>query len=185
MALPTVQDLKDYLRIEFNTENALCTALLARATAMLELWMDVPITARSRTAVDRASGQSPATALVFPCRPIGSVSVVDADGNTVAATDYVVDAEAGMVWGKGGYVFVRGPYTITASCGLSLRPDYASLEPLISQMVLDVAADLYQRRTPGASSETGAGTSISWDVSRETVARVMKSLRGLRLAVAS
>ena len=124
MALPTVQDLKDYLRIEFNTENALCAALLARATAMLELWMDVPITARSRTAVDRASGENAATALVFPCRPIGAVSVVDDEGTTVPATDYVVDAEAGMVWGKGGYVFVRGPYTITASCGLSLRSDY-------------------------------------------------------------
>lgn len=184
MALPTVQDLKDYLRIEFNTENALCGLLLARATAMLELWMDVPITARTTTATDRTTGENAATALVFPGRPIGSVVITDAEGATVDAADYTVDAGAGMVYGKGGYAFVNGPYTITASYGLSLRSDYASLEPLLSAMILDVAADLYQRRTPGASSETGAGTSISWDVSRETVARVMKSLRGLRLAVA-
>ncbi len=184
MALPTVQDLKNYLRIESNDEDALCVALLARATAMLELWMDVPITARSRTVFDHASGGNPATALVFPGRPIGSVSIVDADGTLVPATDYLVEPNAGMVWAKNGYAFVRGPYQITAFCGLSLRSDYAAIEPLIGGLIIDVASDLYQRRTPGASSETGAGTSISWDVSRETVARVMKSLRGLRLAVA-
>lgn len=182
MALPTLSDLKDYLRIEISNEDGLCTALLARAVAMLELWMDVPITARSRTVFDHASGE--ARALVFPGRPIGSVSVVDMDGATVDPTLYVVDAAAGMVYGKGGTFFPNGPYQITAFCGLSLRSDYATLEPLLSQMILDVAADLYQRRTPGASSETGAGTNISWDVSRETVARIMKSLRGLRLGVA-
>jgi hypothetical protein len=73
---------------------------------------------------------------------------------------------------------------VTAQVGLSLRPDYARLEPLLAQAIIDLAADLYQRRTPGASSETGAGTTISWDVSRETVARVMRDLRLLKLAVA-
>jgi hypothetical protein len=185
MALPIQQDLKTYLRIENNVENQLLDALLARAVAMLELWMDVPITARSRTTLEHVGGESPARALVFPGRPIGSVTVLDGDGALVDATTYLVDASAGMIYGINGTTFPYGPYTITASCGLSLRSDYAQLEPVISQMILDVAADLYQRRTPGAASETGAGTSITWDVSRETVARVMKSLRALRLAVAT
>lgn len=182
MALPTVQDLKSYLRVEDNVENGLIAALLARATAMLELWMDVPITARSRTVIDRVEGLNPARSLIFPCRPIGSVTVVD--GNGALVTDYTVDAASGLVYATNGYRFVQGPYEITALCGLSLRSDYAMLEPVISGMIIDVAADLYQRRTPGASSETGAGTTISWDVSRETIARVMKSLRALRLVVA-
>lgn len=185
MALPIQQDLKAYLRIENNVENQLLDALLARAVAMLELWMDVPITARSRTTLEHVGGESPARALVFPGRPIGSVTVLNGSGTLVDATTYTVDASAGMIYGINGTIFPEGPYTVTASCGLSLRSDYAQLEPVISQMILDVAADLYQRRTPGAASETGAGTSITWDVSRETVARVMKSLRALRLAVAT
>lgn len=185
MALPTQQDLKTYLRIENNVENQLLDALLARSVAMLELWMDVPITARSRTTLEHIGGQSPARALVFPGRPIGLVTVLNASGTLVDATTYLVDASAGMIYGINGTIFPEGPYTITATCGLSLRSDYAQLEPVLAEMILDVAADLYQRRTPSASSETGAGTSISWDVSRETVARVMKSLRALRLAVAT
>lgn len=182
MALPTVQDLKNYLRIEINTEDALCVTLLARATAMLETWIDVPIVARSRTVIDRAEGLNPARSLIFPGRPIGSVTVVDGNGTLV--TDYTVDAASGLIYATNGYRFVQGPYQLTAFCGLSLRSDYAILEPLISGMIIDLASDLYQRRTPGASNETGAGTSISWDASRETVARIMKSLRALRLVVA-
>jgi hypothetical protein len=65
-----------------------------------------------------------------------------------------------------------------------LRSDYARLEPLLAEVIIDLAADLYQRRTPGASSETAAGTTVQWDASRETVARIMKTLRLLRLGVA-
>lgn len=182
MALPTYVDLKSYLRIETTEEDALLTVLLTRATAMLETWIDVPIVARSRTVIDRAEGLNPARSLIFPGRPIASVTVVD--GNGALVTDYTVDAASGLIYATNGYRFVEGPYQLTAFCGLSLRSDYAMLEPLISGMIIDLAADLYQRRTPGASSETGAGTSISWDASRETVARVMKSLRALRLVVA-
>lgn len=185
MALVTSTDLKTYLRIEQNVENGLLDLLVARAVAMLELWMDTPITARSLTAIDRADAlDTAATSLVFPARPIASVSVTDADGMTVDAANYWVDGAAGMVWGKDGYGFVRGPYTMTASVGLSLSQKYAAWEPVLNQCILDLAADLYQRRTPGASSETGAGTSISWDVSRETVARVLKTLRVFKLPVA-
>lgn len=184
MALPTYVDLKTYLRIETTEEDALLTVLITRATAMLETWIDVPIVARSRTVFDWVDGQAAARSLIFPSRPIGSVTVVDGAGTLVPATDYLVDETSGIMYGKNGYTFVDGPYQVTAFCGLSLRSDYAMLEPLISGMIIDLAADLYQRRTPGASSETGAGTSISWDASRETVARIMKSLRALRLAVA-
>lgn len=185
MALVTSTDLKTYLRIEQNAENALLVLLVARAVAMLEAWTDTPITARSETAIDRADSLTDApTSLVFPRRPIANVTVTDADGVAVDAARYLVDGTSGMIWGKDGYAFANGPYTIAASVGLSLRADYATLEPLLNACILDLAADLYQRRTPGAASETGAGTSISWDASRETVARVLKTLRVFKLPVA-
>jgi hypothetical protein len=185
VALPTVSDLKSYLRIESTAEDTLLSALMARAKAMLEQWIDVPITAEAQTAIDRADATAvPVSSLVFPRRPCTVSAVVDADGVTVPATDYWVDNKSGVIYGKEGITFPFGPYTMTASCGLSLRSDYARLEPLLSEAILDLAADLYQRRTPGAATETAAGTTVHWDASRETVARVMKTLRLLRLGVA-
>ena len=185
MALPTLSDLKDYLRIESSAENALLTALLGRAKAMLEAWTDTPITATSQSAVDRADALDlPVISLVFPRRPCAVTAVVDSDGTTVPATDYWVDGRSGIIYGKDGVTFPYGPYTITANVGLSLRQDYAALEPLLNEVIIDLAADLYQRRTPGAASETAAGTSITWDAGRETVARCMKTLRLLKLGVA-
>lgn len=185
MALPTLSDLKDYLRIESSAENALLTALLGRAKAMLELWTDTPITATSQSAVDRADALDlPVTSLVFPRRPCAVTAIVDSDGTAVSAADYWVDGRSGVIYGKDGVTFPYGPYTITANVGLSLRQDYAALEPLLNEVIIDLAADLYQRRTPGAASETAAGTSITWDASRETVARCMKTLRLLKLGVA-
>lgn len=184
MALPTTADLKSYLRIESNAEDALLTALMARAKAMLEAWIDVPITAESQTAVDRATTEStPIRSLIYPRRPIGAVSIVDKNGTAVSASTYSVDGVAGMIYAKEGITFPYGPYTITAICGLSLLQSYARLEPVLSECIIDLAADLYQRRTPGASSENAAGTSITWDASRETIARIMKTLRTLKFPV--
>lgn len=186
MALPTVTDLKSYLRIESNAENTLLTALLARAQAQVELWIDCPITAVSQTYVDRCEtdADKPVLSLVFPRRPIAAVSITDADGVTVPATDYWVSGATGMIYAEAGHSFSNPRYTITANCGLSLSQHYTLWEPVISQCILDLAADLYQKRTPNAASETGAGTSITWDVSRDTAARVLKVLRALKLPVA-
>ena len=185
MALPTVSDLKSYLRIESTAEDTLLAALMLRAKAMLEQWIDVPITAEAQTSVDRAEALAmPVTSLVFPRRPFTVTSVVDSDSVTVPIADYYVDGKSGIIYGKTGITFPYGPYTISATCGLTLRSDYARLEPLLAEVIIDLAADLYQRRTPGASSETAAGTTVQWDASRETVARIMKTLRLLRLGVA-
>lgn len=187
MALPTVSDLKSYLRIESNAENTLLQALLNRATAQLEVWIDAPITATSVMAVDRAAvlDPIPCTSLVFPQRPISStVTLVDSEGTTVSSAEYTVNTASGVIYANTGYSFPYGPYTITATCGLSLRGDYARIEPMLSQCIIDLAADLYQKRTPNAQTESAAGTNISWDVSRDTAARVLKTLRAFKLAVA-
>lgn len=186
MALPTVSDLKNYLRIESNAENTLLAALLARAQAQMELWMDCPITAVSQTYVDRCETDAdvPVTSIVFPRRPITVTSIVDVDGVTMPATEYWVDGASGMIYSETGYSFSNPRYTVTATCGLSLSQHYTLWEPMLSQCILDLAADLYQKRTPNAASETSASTTITWDVSREVAARVLKVLRGLKLAVA-
>lgn len=186
MALPTVADLKSYLRIESNAENTLLDALLARATAQMEAWMDCPITAVSQTYVDRCETDAdvPVTSIVFPRRPISVTSIVDVDGVTMPSTEYWTDGTSGMIYAETGYSFRNPRYTVTALCGLSLSQHYAMWEPILSQCIIDLAADLYQKRTPNAGSETSAATTITWDVSRETAARVLKTLRVFKLPVA-
>lgn len=193
MALPTVQNLKDYLRIEHTAEDALLAALLVRAQVMLQQWVDTPIVASERTAYDPPANPRPGnpyrpvlTQLVFPWRPIGpTVTIEDADGTEVDADTYRVDQRAGMIIALRGTEFSNPPYAITAEVGLQYWDDYDTLiEPLLSQVIIDLAADLYTRRTPMATAENAAGTNVSWDASRECVERSLATLRTLKLAVA-
>lgn len=190
MALPTVADLKAYLRIEQDAEDDLLTAMRAQAIGMIELWTDTPIVAVSRVAYDPAAADAnppcPLTALMFPWRPIGpTVTVKDADDATVDPDTYRVDQRAAMIFAKRGVVFDNPPYQITASVGLSLWDNYAtSLEYVIGQIITDLVSDMYSRRTPLATHETGAATTIGWDVSAEAAGRARRSLETLKLPVA-
>lgn len=185
MALPTLSEFKAYLRVETADEDALLTALLARAKAQVEAYCDVPITAESQTWVDYGDTlDKPLKSLVFPRRPIGSVSITDNDGVTVPVANYRVMGSAGLIVANDDMVFLYPPYTIVCQCGLSLRADYARLEPVISQCIIDLAADLYQKRTPSAAAESAAGTSINWDTSHAAAQRALKAIRALRLGIA-
>ena len=112
----------------------------------------------------------------------------DNGGDGFARPVYV---KTGTWWGRVDAVSDRQRVPQSPQCTVDYATDarmtvadYARIEPLLNEMILDLAADLYQRRTPGAASEKAGDTTISWDTSRETVARVMKSLRLLRLGVA-
>lgn len=192
MALPTTQDLKDYLRIEHTAEDTLIGLLLVRAQAMVEQWTDTPIAAAERIAYDPPTAVVPPyapvlTQLVFPWRPINeTITLEDADGVEVDDTTYRVDARSGMVLALRGYAFENAPYKITAEVGFVFWDQYDSLiEPLLGQIIIDIAADLYTRRTPMATSETGAGTTISWDASRACVERSLATLKMFKLPVSA
>jgi hypothetical protein len=190
MALPTVADLKAYCRIETTAEDALLTALLARAVFLWEsLCGGLPITARTFEYVDDPldgyPGPAPdvrrADTLLLPTRPVAVTSVEDLDGTVVDPSTYRVYPSRGRISAVAGEEFIRGPYTITYQAGLSLYPDYATaIEPVVSSAILDLAADLYWRRMAGATGESAAGESVTWDASREVVARVLPLLRRFR-----
>lgn len=189
MALPSVLDLKEYLRIEHTSEDALIKQLLQRAVSTVEMYLgQVPITAISgQTAIDPSQDvvapSSAVTRLLLPYRPIAVQSVVSASGETVPSTDYLVRAAYGFIDAVSGVSFDDGPYTITYQYGLSLMPTYQTFSPVINAAIIDVAADLYQRRTSSATSTTSNGTSISWDVSSAVAARVAGTLRAFRRPV--
>jgi hypothetical protein len=191
VALPVLADLKNYLRVTWTTEDATLRALLASATGLITAWIDRPIVAVSQTYVvedPRASSTNvnvlssdPRTGtgtLRIPDAPVASnpaPTITDADGNVVDPSMYRINYQTGLVRAANGVGFSSGgafsryPYTIVATTGLATRADYATVvEPCLFQAILDVAADLYQRRNPAATDENdGAGGSVRYGRAEE------------------
>lgn len=192
MTLPTATDLKSFLRIETADEDALLAQLLTRAQAMVETYIGRPLIAvPNLTTVDDAITHElygRVTTLQTDLWPIdpAAVTVADADAETVDPTTYRIVASRGQIVGLPGTSFVHGPYMITYSAGLSLDPFYGTrIEPLASAAILDVAADLYQRRNPAATQEAaGGGVSVSYktDAIPERTCRMLDGLKALSVS---
>jgi len=178
MALPTVQDIKDVLRIQHSAEDTMLASMHARACALIVSALGRPYEAVSRTWVDecgRVRAYGSIRSLTIPVTPIDPASLVieDADGEVLAVgSDYRAPlAWDGLVRAKPGVCFGNPPYTLTANVGLSAsygsdgQVDYATaIEPVIGQALIDTVADFYQRRNPAATNEsTGGGVSTSWE----------------------
>jgi len=194
MALPTVTQCKAYLRVQGTAEDTLITDLLARATAKVRGALGRPIEIAARTFTDdavtrRAYGQVTALLIpshLLPCARVDDSSlsapiVLDADG--LALSD-VTDYYPGLPWdallkARPGIAFGNGPYTVTVDAGLETADDYATvIEPALSGAIIDVVADLYQRRNPVASSEsTGGGVSTSYDARTGLPMRAWEDIR--------
>ena len=144
MALPTVQQLKDYLRVETNAEDGQFTLWLARATALVEGLLGRPIVAVSTESIVQPS-QHPVTGLWRLMVPYpftaGSLVVKDADGATVSNTTYTASGATGFITFKVDAT-ISNYYTTTAPTGFSARTDYATMvEPLIAQAITDTVAE--------------------------------------------
>jgi hypothetical protein len=179
MALPVLADLKSYCRIQTTAEDTMLAGLLGRATAMVEGVLGRPITAAERT--DVVTLECPATRFTLPVWPVATATLVLTDPNddAVVEADYTVSMN-GLVRASAGVTFAAGDYEATYDAGWSAHPDYGTkYEPILASAILDVAADLYQRRNPAATQETsGGGISVTYDKSGLPM-RVMSTLRSM------
>ncbi len=79
MALPTASEVKEYLRLTTDVEDALIARLLTQAQAKVESYLGVPITAVARTFTDHTNESHQAYGnprrLVVPITPITDGSV--------------------------------------------------------------------------------------------------------------
>lgn len=166
MALPTLQNLKDYLKVETTAEDTALTGMLTRATGLVEQYLGRPITARSVTVTDRArpcGGVVKLLGFVCPIAASPDPIVTDADGATVDSTAYTVDRDTAVFYAAPGESFGNPPYGLTFTAGLSARADYATVvEPAVAQAILDVAADLWRRRVGNVSQASSVGDSESY-----------------------
>ena len=177
MALPTVAQLKAYLRVETDAEDAQFTLWLARATALVEGLLGKPITAVAQTVVvlplcHPVTGRS---RLMVPYPFSGSPTITDDQGDSVASGDYTADGQTGFVTFDEDATIAPW-YTVTVTAGWSAQTGYSTkAEPMISQAITDTVADWYQRRNPSAASESESSASVTY-TSQALPARVIASL---------
>jgi len=190
MALPTVADLKAYLRIQTTAEDVLLGATLAQAEALSVAYLRRPILLEARTWVLDAPTQATTRAVwrlhvpLYPVADSPTMEIADGDGTVlVDGTDYRADLRTGEIVAAGASPFAAWSYTIDAEVGLEASPDYAALiEPVLSLALLDLASDRWHRRNPAATSEaTGGGVSTTY-ATDGMPARVVAALAPWRLA---
>lgn len=168
MALPTVADCKNYLRIEHTAEDVMLAGWLAQAIALVEAELGRPIEYLNHTFVLECDpSKVSSTRLFVPMYPIAvadssagtaDLTLTDTDGTVlVEDTDYRLDIRTGWITAI-DTTFANYPYTIVADVGLEALPEYATrIEPALSAAILDVVADRYQRRDPAAVQESAGG----------------------------
>jgi hypothetical protein len=194
MALPTVADCKEYLRIEHTAEDTMLAGMLAQSIAAVEAELGRPIEYLNRTFVLECNPHyhSP-NKLFVPLYPIGvddsgagtsDLTLADADATVlIEDADYRLDIRTGVITGI-DVCFGNYPYTIVADVGLEALPEYAArIEPAISAAILDVVADRYQRRNPAATSEDAGGGVATNSASVGLPARVCEALVPWKLPV--
>ena len=189
MAALTVQNCKDYLRIQSTAEDAMLATWLAMVTAAVAVELGRPIaTVTAQEWEDRVENNHmyhSVRNLVVPPEnsPFdpATLTIEDVDALTLSSTtDYyaAVTGLEGTIRARPGMSFSNGPYTLTADVGLETRSDYSTVvEPVINMAILDTVADWYQRRNPNATSEsTGGGVSTSYSVTQGLSARAKELL---------
>lgn len=174
MALLTVPQIKDFLRIEHTAEDTRLALWLTMAKGQVEAELGRPITAVASSWTDdgvtnRAYGTVNRLLVPSQFRPftVGGLVITDGDAATlVAATDYLAPTTGweGFVLPVAGLTFGNGPYTLSASVGLSTAANYSTvIEPTINAALLDLVSDRWHRRNPNATQEsTGGGVSTSY-----------------------
>jgi hypothetical protein len=195
VALPDLQAVKDRLRIENDVEDDDLDIMLDSALATIEERVGRPVAAASRTFVMESPRSNwdevtPVYRFFLPLYPVmheGSggdlVTIFDADDEEIL--DFRVNTRTGLIVATESTVFDNWPYTITAQVGLSLMPDYETrVEPKLSQAFLDLCADWYQRRNPGALAEGAGGGVITQWQTLGVPERICKQLEAFRLAKA-
>lgn len=188
MPLPSVQDVKDYGRIQTSVEDALIAALLGSAIGEIEAAIGKSLTTEQVTWYDNATSLrlfTPPRNLLLLYVPVdvSTIVVADQDDATIDAATYNVRLDLGMICGNDGLAFGNGPYKITATAGFGTSPNYATRWlPMIAQLVKDYTLMLYQQRTIGASSEKAAGTMVTYEIDADTglPCRLSRQLRKLR-----
>lgn len=186
MALPDLEELRSYLRLETEIEDELLEAALASAEARVSQYLKTPLDSDARTFEGRYGRRGlrkePLEQLTIPVIPCDDTAVItDVDGDTVDDATYTINPRDGFVNLVQLEAFDNPPYTIVVNVGWSYHPAYDDeVEPILRQAILYIAADIYYRRNPGAVyQQSGGQVSITYteEAIPPTIKDLLESLR--------
>ena len=186
MALPFADEIKAYLRVTTSVEDDLFEELSLSARAWIRAYYAVPLEAQNRSFAGlwpRIGNQrEPNTRLVVPIRPCGTTgTLTDAEGATVDATTYVIDARSGRIEAKRSKYFSLPPYDLAITVGWDQHPAYADeVEPILRQAILWAASTYYRNRNVAAIYEQSGGQ-VSITYTDKEIPPLLRSLmKGLK-----
>jgi len=163
MSLPTDLEIKSYLRISTDVEDVLIFGLNQTAQAQVRQYLGVPLESRAMTFTGCWPRRGPrlerTERLVIPVVPCSTTATItNVDGTVVDDATYTIDPSTGYVDLVKGSCFSKPPYTIAVNVGFTFDPEYdTAVDPVLRQVVLDLASDLWSRRNPGAIYEQSGG----------------------------
>jgi hypothetical protein len=190
MALPTLQETKNYLRIQTSAQDSVVTDLLASAKSWAESLIGRRITASCQVMGTLWATRDPfwQSIIYLPFFPVNATGLVltDADGETVPADTYTVDGDAGKLVAIAPDWFSNPPYEATADVGLSAGSEYAGKEPELRALIIGLAAILYHQSNPNATQDSaGGGVFVSYfgaNAIPPHLNTIVMSFRGMRVA---
>ena len=144
--LTTVTAVQEYLGLAAGTDGELLTTMIARASAAICSYCGCEFAAADYDEYYDGDGTD---SVVLQQRPVIEMTTLSEDGSDIAAEDYVVYAQTGIVRLKSGS-FGRGAGTIRAQYWAG----YETIPGDVEQAAIEWTAALYQSRETGGRTAT-------------------------------
>ncbi len=164
MSLPLDEEIKSYLRVSTDVEDALIQQLNLSAQARVRRYLNVPLETEVRAFVGRYARlglrREPHEQLTVSIQPTAPTAMItDVYGDTVDSATYTIDGRLGQINAVRLAQFANAPYTVAISVGWGWHPNYdVEIDPILRQAVMEIAGDWWFRRNPGVIHQSSGGS---------------------------
>ena len=160
--LTTLANVKSWLNIQSNTDDALLSRMITSVSTYIQSWLNRSFSVASYT--DTSNGNGVSSQLVLRNYPIVSVSSLTINGIIIPFSPdgikpgYQYDGKAIYLI---GYIFQRGMRNIV----VNYSAGYASVPAEIEQAVIELLSLRYRERSRiGENSKSIGGETVSYNI---------------------
>jgi len=162
MALLSLDEAKEFLRITGTEEDSLLTNLINQASQIVETYCDRYIEKRTNLTEDYFHVRDKIFVRAYPIISISSLQLVDENGNTTDVTEYTKDDDLGIIYLNSEYEDAHFRITYTGG--------YETIPADIKFAAMYLLGQIYRISTDGAhgvtarTSPTGSVTYYIQDI---------------------
>ena len=162
MALLTLDEAKEFLRITGTEEDSLISSLIEQASQMVETYCDRYIEKRTDLTEDFFHVKDRILVHAYPIISISAVQLIDDNGNATDISDYTTDNELGIIYLKTEYSDAHFRVTYTGG--------FETIPASIKNATLHLLGQIWRMSTDGAhgvkarTSPTGSVTYYIQDI---------------------